>query len=257
MKSPFPGMDPWLEAHWRDVHTSMMTYIRDQIQGQLPSDLVARVEESVSVDCEGVWRSIAPDVGVVEDFEDAAVGVQAMSTAVAEPLLVLEEVPQTARHVRILDVSSGARVVTAIEVLSPSNKLTSAGRADYLRKQEDYLDSGVNLVEIDLLRCGQHVLAAALELIPKAKRRTYMMSVRCRTKTKLFGAALREPLPVIHIPLRPTDRDVSLNIQQIIDMVYDRGRYAKLSYQNNPEPPFSPEDAACVEEMLSGQGRRK
>ena len=257
MSSPFPGMDPYLEAHWRDVHTSMMTYIRDQIQDQLPSDLVARVEESVSVNMEDGARLIAPDVSVVEDFEHAAMGVQSESVAVAEPLLVLEEVPQTARHVQILDVSSGERVVTAIEVLSPTNKLTVSGREDYRRKQRDYLSAGVNLVEIDLLRGGQHVLAAALEFIPEERRRTYMMSVRTRIRTKLFGASLREPLPVIPIPLRPTDRDVSLNIQQIINQVYDRGRYAKLNYQPDPEPPFFPEDAAWVEALLCEKGRRK
>ena len=256
MSSPFPGMDPYLESHWRDVHTRVITYICDQIQEQLPSDLVARVEESVSVDAEDGARLIAPDVSVVEDFEHAAMGVQSASVAVAEPLLVLEEVPQTARHVQILDVSSGERVVTAIEVLSPTNKLTVSGREDYRRKQRDYLNAGVNLVEIDLLRGGQHVLAAALEFIPEERRRTYMMSVRTRTRTKVFGASLREPLPVIPIPLRPTDRDVSLNIQQIIDQVYDRGRYIKLNYQLDPEPPFSPEDAAWMESLLCENGRR-
>ena len=257
MSSPFPGMDPYLEAHWRDVHTKVMTYICDQIQDQLPFDLVARVEESVSVDTEDGARLIAPDVHVVEDFEDAALGVQTESVAVAEPLIVLEEVPQTARHVQILDVSSGERVVTAIEVLSPTNKLTLSGREDYRRKQRDYLNAGVNLVEIDLLRGGQHVLAAALEFIPEERRRTYMMSVCTRTRTKVFGASLREPLPVIPIPLRLTDRDVSLNIQQIIDQVYDRGRYAKLNYQPDPEPPFSSDDAAWVETLLCEKGRRK
>ena len=256
MSSPFPGMDPYLEAHWRDVHTSMMTYIRDQIQDQLPFDLVARVEESVSVDTEDGARLISPDVSVIEDFEHAAMGVQSQSVAVAEPLLVLEEVPQTARHVQIRDVSSGERVVTAIEVLSPTNKLTVSGREDYRRKQRDYLNAGVNLVEIDLLRGGQHVLAAALEFIPEERRRTYMMSVRTRIRTKLFGASLREPLPVIPIPLRFTDRDVSLNIQQIIDQVYDRGRYIKLNYQLDPEQPFSPEDAAWMESLLCENGRR-
>lgn len=244
MSSPFPGMDPYLEAHWRDVHTRVMTYICDLIQDQLPSDLVARVEESVSVDTEEGARLISPDVSVVEDFEHATMGVQSESVAVVEPLLVLEEVPQTARHVQILDVSSGERVVTAIEVLSPTNKLTVSGREDYRRKQRDYLNAGVNLVEIDLLRGGQHVLAAALEFIPESRRRTYMMSIRSRTRTKVFGASLREPLPVIPIPLRPTDRDVSLNIQQIIAQVYDRGRYAKLNYQPDPDPPLSPEEAA-------------
>jgi hypothetical protein len=256
MKSPFPGMDPYLEAHWRDVHTKAMTYICDQIQDQLPFDLVARVEESVSVDYEDSSRWIAPDVRIVEDFEDATFGNQSVGVAVAEPLIVLEEVTQISRHVQILDVSSGERVVTAIEVLSPTNKMTFAGREDYARKQQDYSDARVNLVEIDLLRGGEYVLAADLKQIPQSKRRTYMMSVKRRTTTKLFGASLREPLPVIPIPLRPTDHDVSLNIQQIINLVYERGRYSKLNYQFDPEPPFSPEDATWVDQLLREHKRR-
>lgn len=256
MKSPFPGMDPFLEDHWRDVHTSMMTYIRDQIQDQLPNDLVARVEESVAVDYEDGARSIAPDVRIVEDFEDAALETQSSAVAVAEPLIILEEVPQVERHVRILDVSSGERLVTAIEVLSPTNKLTISGRDEYRRKQRDYLIAGVNLVEIDLLRGGRYVLAAAQEFIPEAKRRTYMMSVRSRTTTKVFGASLQQPLPTIPIPLRPTDRDVSLALQPIIDLVYDRGRYAKMSYQSDPEPAFSPDEAAWADTLLKEKGLR-
>ena len=47
MKSPFPGMDPYLEAHWGDIHQRIVLYAADQLQGQLPSDLRARVEERV------------------------------------------------------------------------------------------------------------------------------------------------------------------------------------------------------------------
>lgn len=257
MSSPFPGMDPYLEAHWRDVHTSLMIYIRDQIQDQLPPHLVARVEESVSVDEDYESRRIAPDVSIVEDFEGGAFGSQSAAVAIAKPLMVLEETPHTARHIRILDLSSGERVVTAIEVLSPTNKLTPAGRDDYRRKQRIYLAAGVNLVEIDLLRSGQHVLLAALEFIPPAKRRTCMMSVHSRNRTKVFGSALQEPLPVIPIPLRPQDREATLDIQQIINQVYDRGRYAKLNYQLDPEPAFSPEDAEWIDALLRSRGLRK
>jgi hypothetical protein len=50
LKSPFPGMDPYLEQHWGDVHASLIVYMRDQINEQLPADLQARVEESIMVD---------------------------------------------------------------------------------------------------------------------------------------------------------------------------------------------------------------
>lgn len=256
MNSPFPGMDPYLETHWRDVHTSLMTYIRDQLQDQLPLDLVARVEESVSVDVADESRLIAPDVRITEDFASAEPAVSRTSAAVAEPLVVLEEIPQTARHVKIVDLSSGERVITVIEVLSPTNKLTTTGREEYRRKQREYLLGDVNLVEVDLLRCGRHVLSAAWEMIPPDKRRTYMMSVRGRTRTAVFGASLREPLPVISIPLRPQDDEIQLNLQQLMTQVYDRGRYWKLNYQTDPEPPLSPEDAAWVDALLRANSRR-
>jgi hypothetical protein len=36
MKNPFPGMNPYLEAHWWDVHTSLVPYMRNQLQRNLP-----------------------------------------------------------------------------------------------------------------------------------------------------------------------------------------------------------------------------
>ena len=67
MKSPFPGMDPYLEWHWGDVHTSLTTYARDQLASQLPSDLRVRVEEYVGVDEEdGPGVAFRPEVRVEE-----------------------------------------------------------------------------------------------------------------------------------------------------------------------------------------------
>jgi hypothetical protein len=188
MDSPFPGMDPYLESHCGDVHTRIVMYVCDQIQEELPSDLVARVEESVTVDMAEESRMVAPDVLVSETPAAEMIPKTSGAATVAEPLVVLEEVPQTARHVKIVDLSHGEQVVTVIEVLSPTNKMTMAGREEYRRKQREYILAGVNLVEIDLLRRGQHVLSAAWELIPPEKRRTYMISVRTRsTNVSLWG----------------------------------------------------------------------
>lgn len=57
MKSPFPGLDPYLEARWGDVHQSLITYTRDTLQPNLPEDLRARVEERVFVETEAEQRS--------------------------------------------------------------------------------------------------------------------------------------------------------------------------------------------------------
>jgi hypothetical protein len=49
-------------------------------------------------------------------------------------------------------------MVTVMEILSPSNKV-GIGRQEYLRKQQQLLSSGSYLVEIDLLRAGEHSVA--------------------------------------------------------------------------------------------------
>src|SRR5947207_9710257 len=67
MPSPFPGMDPYLEAHWRDIHASLIIYARDALQGVLPPSLRARVEERVLLETrEGIGdHPLFPDVRVV------------------------------------------------------------------------------------------------------------------------------------------------------------------------------------------------
>jgi hypothetical protein len=50
MKSPFPGMDPYLERHWRDVHHRLVTYTADCLRPLLPDRLRPRIEERVFID---------------------------------------------------------------------------------------------------------------------------------------------------------------------------------------------------------------
>ena len=76
MKSPFPGMDPYLESHWGDIHTTLMVYARNQLNAQLPDDLQARVEESLAVmEDDEKTRTVYPDVRVVEEPGLAVGGV--------------------------------------------------------------------------------------------------------------------------------------------------------------------------------------
>src|SRR6516162_2756699 len=92
MPSPFPGMDPYLEAHWRDVHARLIIYASDALQGVLPAALRARVEERVLLETpQGLAdHPLFPDVRVVEFTsrrEGSGTG-PASGTTVAEPFLV-------------------------------------------------------------------------------------------------------------------------------------------------------------------------
>src|SRR5262249_36482614 len=148
MPSPFPGMDPYLEAHWRDVHAGLVIYARDALQGVLPGSLRARVEESVLLETPKGLRDhpLLPDVRVVDSTpKRALVPRPEPGAALAEPLLVdAEPEPATETFLEIIDRASGNRVVTVIEFLSPSNKSPGPNREQYLRKQREVCASDAN-----------------------------------------------------------------------------------------------------------------
>src|SRR5882672_3901382 len=107
MASPFPGMDPYLEAHWRDVHASLIIYARDALQGVLPGSLRARVEESVLLETpqgEGD-HPLFPEVRVVEYASKRGLEMRLEAgVAVAEPLLIeAEPDPATETFLEIID----------------------------------------------------------------------------------------------------------------------------------------------------------
>src|SRR5437773_9325252 len=174
MKSPFPGMDPYLEARWGDVHQSLITYARDALQPNLPDDLRARVEERVFVETDAEQiRRVVPDLHVAQYHPAAASQAgraDAGGVAVAEPMVfLLEDEAVTEGYIEIRE-RGGGKVITVIEFLSPANKGGGEGQRLYLQKQQEVLHSDTNLVEIDLVRSGQRVIAFPEHRIPSEHR---------------------------------------------------------------------------------------
>lgn len=260
IRSPFPGMDPWLEQYWGDVHTRLMVYASNQLNPQLPADLRARVEEGATVMVDGKKRrTIYPDVSFIEEPTDAYSSTKT-AVEIADPLVIaLDEGIGKPRHIEIVDTSDDQRVVSVIEFISPANKINRSGRADYRRKQTEYLESQVNLIEVDLIRQGEFVLAFPEDRIPASWRTTYQICVRranAENRAELYRVPLREKLPNIRIPLRPTDTDVILQIQPLIDTCYRDGGYGEIEYDQQPEPSFNDDDAKWAQ-ILIEQSRKK
>jgi hypothetical protein len=251
-KSPFPGMDPYLEKQWHDVHSRLILYACDQLEEQLPSNLIARVEERVVLETEDVdQRSIYPDVKIIERPSRVPIPGTLSQASLAEPVLVqYRSEPATETFINIVDAASDRRLVTVIEILSLSNKLPGEGQRLYRQKQEELRSAQVSLVEIDLLRKGQRVLSLPAAEIPRRLRTTYQVCVRRGWKPDLFEIypiPLRQALPIVGIPLRERDEDARLDVQVILDQAYRKGRYyATLDYQESPDPPLKGEDAAWV-----------
>jgi len=261
MPSPFPGMDPYLERHWGDVHTSLVTYARDQLQKFLPKDLRARVEERVVVSQWDRPRSVYPDVRIIETERISRRPRKGgASIAVAEPLVIeLADEPETQRFLEIREVSSDSRLVTVLEVLSPSNKRPGDGQEQYLRKQQELRQAGVNLVEIDLLRGGDWVVALPLDALEPNVRTPYRVVVRRgwrRLQAEYYAIALSDRLPKINVPLRPSDADVPLDLQALLEQCYENGGYDDIDYTTSPEPPLPPATARWAAQLLRRAGRR-
>ncbi len=169
MPSPFPGMDPYLEGPdiFPDLHDSLIFCLREALNVVLPRTYRAGIASRVWL--EASQRRIGPDVKVLHGPQavngGAKGGSGAGGVAVAtEPVAVEVEIEE--RRESLLDIYAepGRRVVTTIEVLSPTNKTPAGhGRTPYLQKQREVLQSQVHLIEIDLLRAGVHTTAVPLD----------------------------------------------------------------------------------------------
>jgi hypothetical protein len=160
---------------------------------------------------------------------------------------VPEEVKE--RYLSVRERSTG-RLVTVIELLSPTNKKTgSYDRTIYLSKRNEVILSGVNLVEIDLLRGGKRLPAE--EPLPAGDYYAIVCRSFERPRAHAYAWTLRQPLPTVSIPLAEGDSDVPLDLQAAFSTVYDHAGYDySLSYDQDVDPPLSESDATWVQNVL-------
>jgi hypothetical protein len=256
-------MDPYLEGRWQDVHQSVCTYARDQLQEQLGGELVARLGERLIVESlSDRSRSIYPDVRVVEHGlgdMGLSTATAAFATALAEPVVVeVASDPEPQGFIEIIEPDSGT-LVTVIEFISPTNKLAGDGRRQYASKQRELDAAQVSLVEIDLIRAGKRCFMLPESQIPRKSRAAYVTCVfrgYRPGKFEIYGMPLRRRLPAIRIPLRRADPDVALDIQLLIDLAYRNGRYDLTDYCEPCIPPLEGADAAWADKLLRAAGRR-
>jgi hypothetical protein len=177
-----------------------------------------------------------------------------------EPLVIdVPDEPETQAFIEIRDLSADGRVVTVLEVLSPSNKQPGEAREQYLRKQLELLQAGVSLVEIDLLREGDWIVALPLEKLEPSLRTPYRVVVRRgweRFHAEYYAISLEERLPRIKVPLRPTDADAPLELQTLMTQCYEDGGYEDIDYAAKPEPPLSGATARWAAQLLRRARRR-
>jgi Protein of unknown function (DUF4058) len=275
MPSPFPGMDPYLErTRWfRGFHNGLIFCLQDLLQPKLPAPYYALTGELVWL--EGSERHVEPDVDVFRPVSSrrrshpepnggGSVATMELETAAdAAPIVVTVDTPlggeeRTELYLEIYARSEGGdRLITAIEVLSRTNKtIGGPGRQKYVEKQREILDGQVHLVEIDLLLGGAHTTAVPHEPAwAEAGPFAYHVSIHLFHRPKefrIYPIRLEQRLPVIAIPLLPEDPAVTLDLQAAFQRVYDAGPYRRaVRYGEDPIlPALTPAETAWAGQLL-------
>lgn len=257
MKSPFPGMDPYLEHHalWPDVHNRLITAVADYLSGKVaPAYYVGVESRAYIMKPDGDAFLGRPDIAVVSPVTTRLVDPAA--AAAVQDVNVLEvdlplgmEINHYYLEIRSVQTHE---LVTLIELLSPVNKTSKTGRADYLEKRYEALMSLTNYVEIDLLRAGDpmpvdpQIVSDYRILVSRGRIR--------RQKAQLYAFRLRAAIPDFSLPLQPGDEEPVVPLNQIVHDLYSRARFdLRINYTQPPIPPLSEEDAAWARELLSAQ----
>ena len=165
---------------------------------------------------------------------------------------VLDELEEWFLEIRDVETRS---LVTAIEILSPANKIHPRGRKLYMRKRRTLLQSESSLVEIDLLRVGE-----PMPLNRNKSHTDYRILVSreaTRPRAKLFIFNVPQPIPPIPIPLLPEDVEPELDLGAILHALYDRARFdLRLDYAKPPVPPLTEGDAEWPRAIVGGMPPR-
>lgn len=261
MRSPFPGMHPYIEAcHlWDDFHHDLISEMKRALARVLPDRYVVRAGERSYV---ALTTKQGPDefrmhsdVSVARKAGSESAAQASAATALVEtkaetsiPITMHAMVRTEFRegYLEIREAHGDRQVVTSIEVLSPSNKrIGSEGWFEYLRKRQACLTGHVNFVEIDLLRRGRR-----MPMEDECPDSPYYLLV-CRKseapRCQVRPASATQPLPTIGIPLLPPDPDVPLSLQPLIDAIYECSQYSvDIDYRQPIQPPLSAAEIACL-----------
>jgi hypothetical protein len=252
-------MDPWLEHSglWPDVHNRLITAIADDLASRVAPRYFVGVEQHTYVtSATEDLAVIRPDVligrsksrrRIPRPAEPAPSGVGVVVMEVEVPVEI--EVDEWYLEVR---TAGSGKLVTVIEVLSPTNKSAGPGRKEYLRKRRKIFRTRTSLVEIDLLRGGRPMPLTSRQPV-QGDYRILVSRGATRPRAKMYAFGVRQPIPPIPIPLLPNDPEPSLDLGAVLHALYERARFdLRLDYAKPPVPPMGEEDAAWARGIVAG-----
>lgn len=246
MPSPFPGINPYLEnpALWPEVHSRLIVAIADELNLQIMPKYRAAIERRV-YDLQGDEALLIgiPDVTVERR---SASGTSRNNLAVMAPTSPVKASPVKVRlpmsiemresYLQIKEIATG-EVLTAVELLSPTNKRPGTGRNAYEEKRREDLSSRTHLIEVDLLHSGEPMALAAGQL--KSHYRILVSRSDQRPQADLYAFNLSDKIPRFPLPLKAEDIEPVIDLGNLLNQVYDRAGYeVVIDYTQPPVPPL-------------------
>lgn len=268
-RSPFPGMDPFLEINprWEVFHGWFIRELARQSTGR------ARAI-GCEVDVERTLYGREPTGELVLLGEPDLVARESLAmytpvprwddgggVALAEPRAIHDVVQdldemETYKQQYLVVRESGAwkRVLAVVELLSPANKEGSYV-PKYREKRSQFLTSKVHFLEIDFLRAGRN---PSRDLFPELPRTPYFIFLARKNelgrREEGYPLRLQDPLPVVGLPLSPDRPDLPLDLAAAFRSAYDLSSRPEWlqSYQDQdiPGPPLDESDRQWVTQTL-------
>lgn len=223
MPSPFPGMDPYLE------HPKLWPAFQHQLLACL-------------------YQILLP--GLVDRYR-ARVGTRCYVSEM--PLftsIIRDEYTEEFIEIR---TRTDNKLVTLLEVVSPANKSTPAGRQAYLDKRREASLQRAGVVEIDLVLQGKPTLTYSRDGLPEFDHAVSVTRATAPDRYEIYTATIQKRLPKFKLPLAPDDRDALLDLHAAFTRAYDLGGFAQQINYKNPPPadvPLTDANIAWIDEML-------
>ncbi|HVL14677.1 MAG TPA: DUF4058 family protein [Gemmata sp.] len=223
MPSPFPGMDPYLEQPklWPAFQHQLLACLYQILLPGLVDRYRARVGTRSYVSEMPLFTSVVRD-----EFSEEYVEIRSRADN---------------------------RLVTLLEVVSPANKTTPAGRQAYLDKRKEAVLQKAAVVEIDLVMQGKPTLTYSRDGLPEFDHAVSVTRANAPDRYEIYTATIQKRLPKFKLPLAADDRDSLLDLQAAFARAYDLGGFASsIDYAAPPPPdvPLADAQAAWVNDML-------
>jgi hypothetical protein len=143
------------------------------------------------------------------------------------------------------------KLVTLVDVASPSNKTTATGRVAYLDTRRRAKEASSNIVEIDLVLEGKPMLDYSREGLPDWEYAVTVTRSTCPERYEIYTATLEKRLPRFRLPLASDDRDTVVDLQAVFTRAYESGNFgSQIDYRREPCIPLNSDRYGRVATLL-------